>query len=241
MEQIVVERLTGLIAFARAASLGSYTAAARSLSVSPSAISKSIQRLEQHFGLSLFSRTARSLTLTPKGRDLLERTQRLLHESEGRARRRRRARGAAGTSLRLTTKSLTELRFCLPSEMPPTAVFRRSAGSNFACFSFTNMRGAAIEEVDLAEHVVRDASTGLSGVLRISAAVTFARMHVIPKLKTFLDRHPSLLSFWLAAKLTSTCTLSREVCSSANEATLLSRALCPVLEQSALRAKATAE
>jgi DNA-binding transcriptional LysR family regulator len=97
MEQIVVERLTGLIAFARAASLGSYTAAARSLSVSPSAISKSIQRLEQHFGLSLFSRTARSLTLTPKGRDLLERTQRLLHEAEGRARRRRRARGAAGT------------------------------------------------------------------------------------------------------------------------------------------------
>jgi len=92
MEQIVVERLTGLIAFARAASLGSYTAAARSLSVSPSAISKSIQRLEQHFGLSLFSRTARSLTLTPKGRDLLERTQRLLHEAEGRARRRRRAR-----------------------------------------------------------------------------------------------------------------------------------------------------
>lgn len=83
MEQIVVERLTGLIAFARAASLGSYTAAARSLSVSPSAISKSIQRLEQHFGLRLFSRTTRSLTLTPEGRDLLERTQRLLREAEG--------------------------------------------------------------------------------------------------------------------------------------------------------------
>ncbi|WP_321846943.1 LysR family transcriptional regulator [Burkholderia cepacia] len=83
MEQIIVERLTGLIAFARAASLGSYTAAARSLSVSPSAISKSIQRLEQHFGLRLFSRTTRSLTLTPEGRDLLERTQRLLREAEG--------------------------------------------------------------------------------------------------------------------------------------------------------------
>lgn len=82
MEQIIVERLTGLIAFARAASLGSYTAAARSLAVSPSAVSKSIQRLEQHFGLRLFSRTTRSLTLTPEGRDLLERTQRLLHEAE---------------------------------------------------------------------------------------------------------------------------------------------------------------
>jgi DNA-binding transcriptional LysR family regulator len=50
----------------------------------------------------------------------------------------------------------------------------------------------AIEEVDLAEHVARDASTGLSGVLRISAAVTFARLHILPALKTFLDRHPNL-------------------------------------------------
>ncbi|WP_345817536.1 LysR family transcriptional regulator (plasmid) [Paraburkholderia sp. PREW-6R] len=50
----------------------------------------------------------------------------------------------------------------------------------------------AIEEVDLAEHVARDASTGLSGVLRISAAVTFARLHILPALKAFLDRHPNL-------------------------------------------------
>src|SRR5690606_586662 len=45
-EQIGIDRLTGLIAFSRAASLGSYTAAARALSISPSAVSKSIQRLE---------------------------------------------------------------------------------------------------------------------------------------------------------------------------------------------------
>lgn len=50
----------------------------------------------------------------------------------------------------------------------------------------------AIEEVDLAEQVVRDASTGLSGVLRISAAVTFARLHILPALKTFMNRHPNL-------------------------------------------------
>ncbi|TFW27914.1 LysR family transcriptional regulator [Duganella callida] len=82
MEQIGLERLTGLIAFARAASLGSYTAAARSLAVSPSAVSKSVQRLEQQLGLSLFTRTTRSLTLTAEGRDLHERALRLLHEAE---------------------------------------------------------------------------------------------------------------------------------------------------------------
>lgn len=79
-EQIGLDRLTGLIAFARAASLGSYTAAARALSVSPSAISKSVQRLEDHFGLKLFTRTTRSLVLTPEGRDLYERAQRILRE-----------------------------------------------------------------------------------------------------------------------------------------------------------------
>lgn len=81
-EPIGFERLSGLIAFARAGSLGSYRAAARSLSVSPSAISKSIQRLEHHFGVSLFTRTTRSLTLTPEGRDLHERALQLLRQAE---------------------------------------------------------------------------------------------------------------------------------------------------------------
>ena len=69
-------------AFARSASLGSYTAAARSLGISPSAVSKSVQRLEERLGLSLFTRTTRSLTLTPEGRDLHERALRLLREAE---------------------------------------------------------------------------------------------------------------------------------------------------------------
>ncbi|MBP2308623.1 LysR family transcriptional regulator [Azospirillum melinis] len=81
-EQIALERLTGLIAFARAGTLGSFTAAARSLSVSPSAVSKSVQRLEQRFGVSLFTRTTRSLTLTAEGRDLHERALRLLRDAE---------------------------------------------------------------------------------------------------------------------------------------------------------------
>jgi DNA-binding transcriptional LysR family regulator len=81
-EQIGFDRLTGLIAFARAGSLGNYSAAARSLSISPSAVSKSIQRLEKQLGVSLFTRTTRSLTLTSEGRDLHERTLRLLQDAE---------------------------------------------------------------------------------------------------------------------------------------------------------------
>jgi DNA-binding transcriptional LysR family regulator len=50
----------------------------------------------------------------------------------------------------------------------------------------------AIDEADQAEQVVRESSDGLSGRLRIGAAVTFARLHVLPALKTFLDQHPKL-------------------------------------------------
>ncbi|ODA96500.1 LysR family transcriptional regulator [Mesorhizobium sp. SEMIA 3007] len=81
-EQVALDRLTGLIAFARAGSLGSFTAAARSLGISPSAVSKSVQRLEQQLGVSLFTRTTRSLTLTPEGRELHERAVRLLRDAE---------------------------------------------------------------------------------------------------------------------------------------------------------------
>jgi DNA-binding transcriptional LysR family regulator len=62
--------------------MGSYTAAARSLSISPSAVSKSVQRLEQRLGVPLFTRTTRSLTFTPEGRALHERALRLLRDAE---------------------------------------------------------------------------------------------------------------------------------------------------------------
>jgi DNA-binding transcriptional LysR family regulator len=80
--QIGIDRLTGLIAFARAGSLGSYTQAARSLGVSPSAVSKSVQRLENQLGLRLFARTTRSLVLTSEGRELHEQALRLLRQAE---------------------------------------------------------------------------------------------------------------------------------------------------------------
>ena len=82
MEPINLDRLAGIVAFARAASYGSFRAAAQSLSVSPSAVSKMIQRLERQLGLRLFTRTTRSLVLTPEGHDLHERALLLLRAAE---------------------------------------------------------------------------------------------------------------------------------------------------------------
>jgi DNA-binding transcriptional LysR family regulator len=50
----------------------------------------------------------------------------------------------------------------------------------------------AIEEADEAEFAARGSAGALSGRLRISAAVTFARIHIIPRLPAFLERHPEL-------------------------------------------------
>jgi DNA-binding transcriptional LysR family regulator len=102
-EPIGFERLSGLIAFARAGSLGSYRAAARSLSVSPSAISKSIQRLERHFGIALFIRTTRSLSFTPEGRDLHGRVLQLLRQAEDIEQVAKSARSEPAGTLRIAT------------------------------------------------------------------------------------------------------------------------------------------
>src|SRR5262245_22430988 len=50
----------------------------------------------------------------------------------------------------------------------------------------------AVEEADEADLAARGAGSGLTGRLRICAAVTFARLHVVPKLPAFLAAHPDL-------------------------------------------------
>ncbi len=50
----------------------------------------------------------------------------------------------------------------------------------------------AIEEADEAESSARGAGAGLVGRLRISAAVTFASLHIIPRLPAFMAQHPDL-------------------------------------------------
>src|SRR5580658_420179 len=50
----------------------------------------------------------------------------------------------------------------------------------------------SIEEADEAESAARGAGSDLTGRLRFCAAVTFARIHLMPRLPEFLTRHPEL-------------------------------------------------
>src|SRR5580704_16583435 len=50
----------------------------------------------------------------------------------------------------------------------------------------------SIEDVEEAEAAARGAAVTLSGRLRVNAPLTFARLHVIPRLPIFMTAHPSL-------------------------------------------------
>lgn len=74
--------LTQISVFVRIAELGSLSAAARDLNLSPSAVSKSLAQLEERLGVLLVRRTTRSLTLTDSGRVIFERANAIITDVE---------------------------------------------------------------------------------------------------------------------------------------------------------------
>ena len=67
------ERLARLSIFAAVVQAGGFRAAARTLAMSPSAVSHAVAELEAALGVRLLNRSTRSLALTDAGRALLER------------------------------------------------------------------------------------------------------------------------------------------------------------------------
>jgi LysR family transcriptional regulator for bpeEF and oprC len=74
--------LPGLLAFAETARHASFAAAARELGLTPSAVAKSVARLEQDLGVRLFHRTTRKVALTSDGRTLFARCERIVEEMQ---------------------------------------------------------------------------------------------------------------------------------------------------------------
>jgi LysR family transcriptional regulator, regulator for bpeEF and oprC len=75
--------LQGFLSFAESAKHASFARAARALELSPSAVAKSVARLETALGVRLFHRTTRQVVLTSDGRELYQRCQRVLEEIDG--------------------------------------------------------------------------------------------------------------------------------------------------------------
>lgn len=70
-----LNNLSGIISFVHSARLGSFTAAARLIDVTPAAVSKNVATLEASLGVRLMNRTTRSLSLTAEGSLFLSQAQ----------------------------------------------------------------------------------------------------------------------------------------------------------------------
>ncbi len=121
-----MDRLRDMELFVRVVETGSFSAAARNLTLGQPAVSKTIAGLEDRLGVRLLVRSTRQLSPTEAGMAFYERALR------------------------------------------------------------------AIAEANEAEAAAQGAGAGLEGRLRICSPVTFARLHLVPKLGTFLDAHPKL-------------------------------------------------
>jgi len=79
--------LNAVRAFEAAARHLNFNQAALELSVTPSAISHQVKTLEDHFGVKLFNRLPRNVTLTPEGRDYLPAVSAALDQLDAASRR----------------------------------------------------------------------------------------------------------------------------------------------------------
>ena len=78
----MLDRITSMQGFVRVATLGGFSAAARSLGLSQTMVTKHVVALEERLGVKLFRRTTRTVTLTEAGRRYLESCERILAEIE---------------------------------------------------------------------------------------------------------------------------------------------------------------
>ncbi len=74
------DRAREMAVFAAVAASGSFSAAGRDLGLTPSAVSRTLDRIEARLGVRLMLRTTRTLTLTPEGQAYLGAARRILSD-----------------------------------------------------------------------------------------------------------------------------------------------------------------
>lgn len=77
-----MDRLTQMATFVKAVELGSFSAAADDLNLSPQLVGKQVKMLEQHLGVSLLNRTTRRQSLTDFGHTFYQRAKMILADMQ---------------------------------------------------------------------------------------------------------------------------------------------------------------
>ncbi|MFS2026360.1 LysR family transcriptional regulator [Massilia sp. CT11-137] len=98
----LTERMACMAVFARVVDMGGFSAAARSLGLTKSAVSKQVARLETLCGAQLLRRTTRSISLTEAGQVMVERAREAVALCEGAGREIDSLHGDAGGTVRMS-------------------------------------------------------------------------------------------------------------------------------------------
>ncbi len=96
-----MDKLRAMKFFCRAVEAKSFAAAAQSMEIVPSALSKVITALEQDLGFRLMNRSTRQLSLTDEGAAYYEQCRRILQDVEEAEARGRSGKGQARGTLRV--------------------------------------------------------------------------------------------------------------------------------------------
>ncbi|MDX2103776.1 MAG: LysR family transcriptional regulator [Alphaproteobacteria bacterium] len=149
-----MDRLTTMLVFRRVAELGSLSAAARALGLSPAAVSRQLSQLEERLGARLITRTTRRLNLTETGRAFQERVVRILDDID----EAERAVGALAQAPRGVLRINAPLTFGLRHLSPVVPRFLTS---------FPDVR----LDLDLTDRFVDVMEEGLDVALRVRTAL----------------------------------------------------------------------
>lgn len=109
--QLGADRAHSLAMFAAVVEHGSFSAAARLLGMSPSAVSRTIDRIEARLGVRLLLRSTRALSITAEGQTYLQAARRILADLDD-AEQRIADQGAPRGRLRVTA-ALSHGRLCV--------------------------------------------------------------------------------------------------------------------------------
>ena len=172
----LLNQSSSLIAFVRVVEAGSFSAAARNSGTTPSAISKSIARLETELQATLFRRSTRNLSLTPEGQAFFDRVAPLL-----------RAIDDSADAVRSVGDARGHLRVSMPSELG--RLLMPAIHSTFL---------AAHPDVDLdltlLDHHVELISEGYDVIFRVGSLVdSTLKARTLARMSMVLVAAPSLL------------------------------------------------
>lgn len=193
MPRILMERSGEMEVFARVVQEGGFSAAARSLDLTPSAVSKLIARLENRLGARLLTRTTRALTLTEEGEAYHHAARRILQELNDAD------QAAAGGAVRGRLRVNTTIPFGTMFVAPAMPAFLARNPNLIVDLSFTDgIVDLVAEKTDVAIRMGNLPDSGLIarklGQSRrvVCAAPSYLERMGNPKMPADLERHDCL-------------------------------------------------